>query len=77
MAMFKLAAAGALGFVAYRLWQRYQAEPGPTPIRDEGRATAPHGDPILTGAHLETAPTPEPAPAPRAAAHSSRSFGEP
>ncbi|TYT26146.1 hypothetical protein FZO89_07675 [Luteimonas viscosa] len=71
MGFLKLLAAGALGFVAYKSWQRYQAGPHAAPPRDDGARTPPHGDPILAGEHIDMAPSPRPA------AQASRSFGEP
>lgn len=71
MGFMKLFAAGALGFFAYRSWQRYQAGSRAPSPRDDGTRTSPHGDPILAGEHIDTAPSPRPA------AQASRGFGEP
>lgn len=71
MSFLKLFAAGALGFVAYRAWQRHQLAHGRAPLPDDGGRTAPHGDPVLVGEQLDVAPSA------RAASHSSRGFGEP
>ncbi|MGO1541061.1 MAG: hypothetical protein ACTH0Y_05540 [Luteimonas sp.] len=73
MAILKIVAAGALGFIAYRVWQRSQTGSRPAAILDDGHTTPPHGDPILVGARLEA----EAASKPRPPAHSSRGFGEP
>ncbi|WP_202839619.1 hypothetical protein [Luteimonas saliphila] len=69
MGFLKLFAAGALGFLAYRSWQRHQA--GPRALRDDGERTPPHGDPILAGERIDASPSPRPA------AQASRGFGEP
>ncbi|MDH5835111.1 hypothetical protein [Luteimonas kalidii] len=71
MSFLKLFAAGALGFVAYRTWQRRQLTRGNARLQDDGQRTAPHGDPVLVGERLDVAP------AARTASHSSRGFGEP
>ncbi|MEZ0471485.1 hypothetical protein [Luteimonas salinilitoris] len=72
MGVLRMFAVGAIGYLAYRAWQRRQAGTGQSSLQDDdGQRTPPHGDPILAGAAMD-----EP-PAPRAAAHSSRSFGEP
>ena len=74
MAILKMVAAGALGFIAYRVWQRSQTGSRPAAVLDDGDTTPPHGDPILVGARLEAEAA---ASEPRAPAHSSRGFGEP
>jgi uncharacterized membrane protein YebE (DUF533 family) len=71
MSFLKLFAAGALGYVAYRAWQRHQFDRGHASIADDRQRTAPHGDPVLVGESLDVSP------ATRTASHSSRSFGEP
>lgn len=71
MGVMKMAAIGAIGYLAYRAWQRRQAGTGRSSLQDdEGQRTPPHGDPLLADAATEDPP------APRAAAHSSRGFGE-
>lgn len=71
MSLLKMLAAGALGFFAYKTWQRSQDATGMASLRDDGGTTAPHGDPLLAGSHIDVEPPPH------AGAHSSRSFGEP
>lgn len=73
MAILKIVAAGALGFIAYRAWQRSQTGLGPAAVPGEGGITPPHDDPSLVGARLEAEAA---ASQPRAPAHSSRGFGE-
>lgn len=73
MAILKVVAAGALGFILYRTWQRQQAGHVPATVSDDGHTTPPHGDPILVGARLDAEQRREPRPA----AQSSRGFGEP
>jgi hypothetical protein len=71
MNILKAAALGAVGWFAYRAWQKKRLD---TPelstigLRDTGDATAPHGDPLLADLEPERA-------APRLA-QSSRGFGE-
>ena len=71
MGILKMLAAGALGFVAYKAWQRHQQQSHTTSLRDTGSKTPPHGDPLIAGADLE----------PQQEAHvvsqSSRGFGDP
>lgn len=69
----RLIAAGAVGFVAYKAWQRHQArmlELEPARADDQAR-TPPHGDPVLVGETLAVGPGPS------AGIQSSRGFGEP
>lgn len=73
MAMLKIVAAGAAGFILYRAWQRHQASSAPATVADQGDVTPPHGDPVLVGARLDA----EQAREPRPAAQYSRGFGEP
>lgn len=68
MSLFKLAAYGTIGYLAYRAWQRHQESAG-TRLRDDGTRTAPHGDPVLAGERIDVS---EPV---RPAAHASRGFG--
>ena len=72
MKLFRIFAAGALSYVAYRAWQRQKTPTGPsTPQQlDEGARTAPHGDTV----RLADSVAVEPAPA--FGAQSSRGFGE-
>ncbi|WP_407353775.1 hypothetical protein [Luteimonas sp. R10] len=71
MGVLRTFALGAIGYLAYRAWQRRQAETAPPAVQeDDGGRTPPHGDPVLAGAAIEEAP------APRPPAHSSRGFGE-
>jgi uncharacterized membrane protein YebE (DUF533 family) len=70
MSLFKLLAAGALGYAAYRALQSHQAKQALSDEGDSGERTPPHGDPVLAGAEIEVEP------APAAGAHSSRSFGD-
>lgn len=67
----RLIAAGALGFVAYKAWQRRQARALESSQPDDGEMTPPHGDPVLVGETLEVGPTPVPG------MQSSRGMGEP
>ncbi|TDK21047.1 hypothetical protein E2F46_15215 [Luteimonas aestuarii] len=73
MAIVKLLAAGALGYLAYRTLQARQAKR--EALLDTGVRTSPHGDPLLdpelVGARIEVPPTPA------AGAQSSRGFGAP
>ena len=71
MHVVRLIAAGALGFVAYKAWQRRRARALESSKPDDGARTPPHGDPILVGETLEVGP------APGAGIQSSRGFGEP
>jgi hypothetical protein len=70
MSVVKLIAAGALGLVAYRAWQRHRARAQELSKPDDGTRTPPHGDPVLVGQTLDIGP------APAAGVQSSRSFGE-
>lgn len=70
MGIVKLFAAGALGYLTYRAWQRHQ-ENNVSALRDDGGTTPPHGDPVLAGAAIDVEPPPS------HGAHSSRGFGEP
>lgn len=74
MAILRVVAAGALGFLAYRAWQRSGTRSRPAAVPDQGNITPPHGDPVLVGARLDAEAR---ASEPRAPAHSSRGFGEP
>ncbi|TWT18847.1 hypothetical protein [Luteimonas wenzhouensis] len=69
MSILKLLAAGVLGAVAWRAWQRHQAHRAPMPA-DDGQRTAPHGDPILAGERIDATPPLRPA------AQASRGFGD-
>ena len=71
MSVVRLIAVGALGFVAYRAWQRHRARALESPKPDDATRTPPHGDPVLVGETLEVGP------APVAGMQSSRSFGQP
>ncbi len=66
----RLIAVGALGFVAYKAWQRNRARALESTQPDEGARTPPHGDPVLVGETLEVGPTPV------AGMQSSRGFGD-
>ena len=72
MRILRTLVVGALGYAAYRAWQRraHQTPQGSKAltIRDHGDATPPHGDP-LGDAALDREP------AYAAGAQSSRSFG--
>ena len=46
MGILRIVAGGALGYIAYRAWQRRKAEEDTAPFDDEAR-TPPHGDPLL------------------------------
>jgi hypothetical protein len=65
----RLIAAGALGFVAYKAWQRNRARALASSQPDDGART-PHGDPVLIGETLEVGPVPA------AGMQSSRGFGD-
>ena len=79
MGLFRLLTAGAIGYVAYRAWQRRQpgaatpstgdADGAHAMDADHGSRTPPHGDPVLAGADLEAGI------APRTPAQASRGFG--
>jgi len=71
MSLFRIFAAGALGYVAYRAWQRRQSTPATPTLRDDGGRTPPHGDPVLVGESLHVEPVEN------SGAQSSRGFGEP
>jgi len=71
MSLTKLIAIGAVGFIAYRAWQRHQDTSTSLQQRDDGSRTAPHGDPILVGEQIDIG-----ADTMRPAAHASRGFGE-
>lgn len=71
MVVVRLIAAGALGFVAYKAWQRRRMRTLEPSQPDDGTRTPPHGDPVLVGETLEVGP------APVAGIQSSRGFGEP
>jgi len=68
--MLKIVTAGALSYVAFKAWQRYQASSSLKSELDEGDTTPPHGDPILVGETLDVGPVPH------AGAQFSRGFGE-
>ncbi|VXC13645.1 conserved hypothetical protein [Luteimonas sp. 9C] len=76
MKMLRIMAAGAASYFAYRAWKRNRdaqtAEPvtPPRSLADDGARTAPHGDPLIADAHLETS-------TPRSGAHASPGFGAP
>lgn len=71
MAIFKIIAAGAIGYAAYRAWQRHQSNQQLQSVADTGRTSPPHGDKI---AQRDTwGDEPEPA---HAGAQFSRGFGE-
>ncbi len=69
MGMLKIAFAGALSYVGYKAWQRYQAAPTPTSLEDDSARTPPHGDALLTHEATDNAA------ATRAGAQSSPGFG--
>ena len=69
--LVRLIAAGALGFVAYKAWQRRRVRALESSQPDDGERTPPHGDPVLVGETLEVGPTPV------AGMQFSRGFGEP
>ncbi|HVI58544.1 MAG TPA: hypothetical protein VM619_06670 [Luteimonas sp.] len=71
MHVVRLIAASALGFVAYKAWQRRRARASESSQPDDGARTLPHGDPVLVGETLDVGP------APVAGIQSSRGFGEP
>ncbi|AKC87011.1 hypothetical protein [Pseudoxanthomonas suwonensis] len=71
MSMLKTLALGVVGLLAYQAWQRRKATAPTAAVPDAGDRTPPHGDPVFAGAD------PDLAYAPRAAAQSSRGFGEP
>ncbi|WP_411833248.1 hypothetical protein [Pseudoxanthomonas mexicana] len=74
MPLFKIVAAGALGYLAYQAWQRSKRNAAQTDAPsarsrlDDGGTTPPHGDPRRSEETLETEPV-------RAAAQSSPGFG--
>ncbi|WP_394003271.1 hypothetical protein ACF3M1_01540 [Luteimonas sp. WGS1318] len=71
MKLFRIFAAGALSYVAYRAWQRQKTPTAPSaPRLDAGARTAPHGDPVRLADSVDLEP------APSFGAQSSRSFGE-
>lgn len=70
MTLLKLLAAGTLGYLAWRAWQRLEQHRHTIPLHDTGGHTPPHGDPILAGERIDIPP------APRAGVQSSRGFGE-
>ncbi len=67
---FRLIAAGALGYVAYKAWQRSRARALEPSQPDDGARTPPHGDPVLVGETLEVGPVPA------AGMQSGRGFGD-
>ncbi len=73
MKLFRIFAAGALSYVAYRAWQQRRAGASSTApaARDTGTRTAPHGDPVLVGESIDVEPVEY------TGAQSSRSFGAP
>jgi len=71
MPIVRLIAAGALGLVAYKAWQRHRARALEASQPDDGTRTPPHGDPVLVGETLDVGP------APVAGMQFSRGFGEP
>lgn len=46
MALFKIIAASAIGYAAYRAWQKHQSNQQLLSATDAGSTTSPHGDPI-------------------------------
>ncbi len=71
MKLFRIFAAGALSYVAYRAWQRQKAPATPAaPQLDGGARTVPHGDPVRLADSVDVEP------APNFGAQSSRGFGE-
>jgi hypothetical protein len=71
MHVVRLIAAGALGLVAYKAWQRRRVRTRESSKPDDGARTPPHGDPMLVGEALEVGP------APAVGIQSSRGFGAP
>ncbi|HSX63441.1 MAG TPA: hypothetical protein VLF15_01805 [Pseudoxanthomonas sp.] len=71
MGILKMLAAGALGFVAYKAWQRHKQPSHTSSLRDTGSKTPPHGDPLVADAGLE------PELDAHAGSQSSRGFGDP
>ncbi|NYZ61242.1 hypothetical protein [Luteimonas deserti] len=82
MKLFRMMTVGALGYVAYRAWQRRQPGTGTGTsgngalsrettgaLADDGSRTTPHGDPVLVGETLDVGPEPA------AGSQSSRGFG--
>lgn len=60
MGILRLVAGGALGYIAYRAWQRRKAEEAATDaewVDDEAR-TPPHGDPLAGTAAYDPDPNP-------------------
>jgi uncharacterized membrane protein YebE (DUF533 family) len=53
MALFKIIAAGAIGYAAYRAWQKHQTNQRLQSATDTGSTTSPHGDPIRTSGMRE------------------------
>lgn len=71
MSLVRLIAAGALGFVVYKAWQRHRSRALESSRPDEGARTLPHGDPVLVGETLDVGP------APATGMQSSPGFGQP
>lgn len=71
MGILRTLVVGALGYAAYRAWQRRNTQASESSqtasLRDHGSTTAPHGDPLIEDAREE--------PAFAAGAQASRSFG--
>ncbi|RPE79959.1 hypothetical protein [Vulcaniibacterium tengchongense] len=50
MRILRTVAVAAIGYAAYRAWQRRPGAPRrPSAPLDEGETTSPHGDPVLAG----------------------------
>ncbi len=69
MSILKAATIGALGFFAYRAWQRHKAESASHAVPDTGDTTPPLGDTIRI--HSEDVE-----PLPSTSVQSSRGFGD-
>ena len=48
MGVFKIIAVSAIGYAAYRAWQKHQANQQLQTATDTGSTTSPHGDPMRT-----------------------------
>ena len=70
MRILKTVAVAAIGYAAYRAWQRRQGASQASSQPDEGETTSPHGDPVLAGE-----PKASMGLSPQTAAQSSRGFG--
>lgn len=72
MKLFRIFAAGALSYVAYRAFQRQKATTATpdAPRLDTATRTAPHGDPVRLADSVDVEP------APNFGAQSSRGFGD-